>query len=150
MFLNILNMGWERTSFFHYKTHATCFNKQLTAYKNTSKEKHSYPANFSKSQLLPRWCSGKESTRQCRRIGRHRFDLWVRKIPWSRKWQPAPVFLPGKFHGQRSLGRLQSMGLQRVGHNWVYTHSLKVTGYFFKNAHNISDFFILLLSKSSY
>ena len=30
------------------------------------------------------------------------FDPWVGKIPWSRKW-PAPVFLPGKFHGQRSL-----------------------------------------------
>ena len=27
----------------------------------------------------------------------------VRKILWSRKWQPAPVILPGKFHGQRSL-----------------------------------------------
>ena len=27
---------------------------------------------------------------------RHRFDPWVGKIPWSRKWQPAPVFLPGK------------------------------------------------------
>ena len=31
------------------------------------------------------------------------FDPWVRKIPWSRKWQPTPVFLPGEFHGQRSL-----------------------------------------------
>ena len=30
-------------------------------------------------------------------------DPWVRKIPWSRKWPPAPVFLPGKLHGQRSL-----------------------------------------------
>ena len=30
-------------------------------------------------------------------------DPWVQKIPWSRKWQPTPVFLPGKFHGQRSL-----------------------------------------------
>ena len=33
--------------------------------------------------------------------------MWVRslvgKIPWNRKWQPTPVFLPGKFHGQRSL-----------------------------------------------
>ena len=28
---------------------------------------------------------------------------WIRKIPWRRKWQPSPVFLPGKFHGQRSL-----------------------------------------------
>ncbi|CAI9153447.1 unnamed protein product [Rangifer tarandus platyrhynchus] len=31
------------------------------------------------------------------------FDPWVEKIPWKRKWQPTPVFLPGKFHGQRSL-----------------------------------------------
>ena len=30
------------------------------------------------------------------------FDPWVGKIPWSRKW-PTPVFLPRKFHGQRSL-----------------------------------------------
>ena len=30
-------------------------------------------------------------------------DPWVGKIPYSRKWQPAPVFLPGNFHGQRSL-----------------------------------------------
>ena len=27
----------------------------------------------------------------------------VRKIPWRRKWQPTPVFLPGKSHGQKSL-----------------------------------------------
>ena len=30
-------------------------------------------------------------------------ETWVEKIPWRRKWQPTPVFLPGKFHGQRSL-----------------------------------------------
>ena len=30
-------------------------------------------------------------------------DPWVGKIPWTRKWQPTPAFLPGKFHGQRSL-----------------------------------------------
>ena len=28
---------------------------------------------------------------------------WVRKIPWRREWLPTPVFLPGEFHGQRSL-----------------------------------------------
>ena len=32
-----------------------------------------------------------------------RFDPWVEKIPWRRKWQPTPVFLPGKSHGLRSL-----------------------------------------------
>ena len=31
------------------------------------------------------------------------FDPWVRKIPWSKKWQPTPVVLPGKSHGPRSL-----------------------------------------------
>ena len=32
-----------------------------------------------------------------------RFNPWVRKSPWSRKWQHAPGFLPGNFHGQSSL-----------------------------------------------
>ena len=32
------------------------------------------------------------------------FDSWVRKIPWRRKWQPTPVFLPAKTQGQRSMG----------------------------------------------
>ena len=32
-----------------------------------------------------------------------RFDPWVGKIPWRRKWQPTPILLPGKSHGQRSL-----------------------------------------------
>ena len=52
---------------------------------------------------LPTWCSGKESACQRRRRKRLSFNPWIRKIPWSRKWQPTPVFLPGKFHGQRSL-----------------------------------------------
>ena len=30
-------------------------------------------------------------------------DPWVGKIPWSRKWQPPPVFLPGKSRRHRSL-----------------------------------------------
>ena len=32
-----------------------------------------------------------------------KFKPWVRKIPWRRKWQPTPVFLPGESPGQRSL-----------------------------------------------
>ena len=31
------------------------------------------------------------------------FDPWFGKIPWRKEWQPTPVFLPGEFHGQRSL-----------------------------------------------
>ena len=33
----------------------------------------------------------------------HKFNPWVREDPLSRKWQPTPIFLPGKSHGQRSL-----------------------------------------------
>ena len=36
-------------------------------------------------------------------IKRRGFDPWLGKIPWKRAWQPTPVFLPGKSHGQRSL-----------------------------------------------
>ena len=50
-----------------------------------------------------RWLSGKESVCQRRRCNRHRFDPWVRKIPWRRKWRLTPVFLLEKSHGQRSL-----------------------------------------------
>ena len=52
---------------------------------------------------LSTWHSGKESTCQCRRHKRHGFDSWAQKIPGERKWQPAPVFFPEKFHGQRNL-----------------------------------------------
>ena len=38
--------------------------------------------------------------KRCKRCG---FDPWVGKIPWRKKWQNTPVFLPGEFHGQRSL-----------------------------------------------
>jgi len=40
----------------------------------------------------------------------HGCDPWVKKIPWTRKWQPTAVFLPGKFHGQRSLAGYSSWG----------------------------------------
>ena len=46
--------------------------------------------------------SGKEPSSPCRRRKRCGFNPWVREIPWRRKWQPTPVFLPGESHGQRS------------------------------------------------
>ena len=63
---------------------------------------------------LSRWHSHIESACQCRRCG---FDPWVGKITWRRKWQPTPIFLPGKFHGQRSLAGYSPWGLQRVRYN---------------------------------
>ena len=60
---------------------------------------------------------GKESTCQCRRLKRRWFDPWVRKIPWSRKWQATPVYLPAKFCGQRNLVGYSPWGHKRVGHD---------------------------------
>ena len=45
----------------------------------------------------------KESACQCRRHKRCRFDPRVEKTLWRRAWQPIPVFLPGKFYGQKRL-----------------------------------------------
>ena len=53
-----------------------------------------------KEKGLPWWLSGKESACQWRR---YKFDPWVWKTSWRRKWQPTPVFLPGKSQVHRSL-----------------------------------------------
>ena len=59
---------------------------------------------------LPRWLSGKESPCQCSWCRTCGFSLWLRKIPWRRKWQPTPVFLPGKSRGQRSMEGYSPLG----------------------------------------
>ena len=63
---------------------------------------------------LPWWLSGKEPTCQFRR---HGFQPWVRKISRRKKWQPTPVFLPGKSQGQRRLASYNSRGCQIVRYN---------------------------------
>ena len=51
-----------------------------------------FPLSLLLSSLgFPGGTSDKEATCQCRRHRRCRFDPWVRKIPWRRKWQPTPV-----------------------------------------------------------
>ena len=49
-------------------------------------------------------------------MGEMWFDPWVEKIPWRRKWQLTPVFLPGKSHGQKSLAGYSPWG-HRVRHD---------------------------------
>ena len=66
-----------------------------------------------------------QSKKICLQCGRLGFDPWDGKIPWRMTWQPTPVFLPGGYHGQKSLvGSTKSMGSQRVGHDWVTKHSI--------------------------
>ena len=55
--------------------------------------------------------NGKGSACQYRR---HGFHPWVEKIPWRRKWQPTPAFLPGESHGPRSLAGYSPWGHKRV------------------------------------
>ena len=52
---------------------------------------------------FPGGSAGKESASNAGETGRREFNPGVRKIPSRRKWQPTPVFLPRKSHGQRSL-----------------------------------------------
>ena len=66
---------------------------------------------------LPQQLRGKVPTWPCRRCRRRGLHLCIRKIPWGRKWQPPPVFLPGKSHGQRNLVGYSPRD-QKVRHNW--------------------------------
>ena len=80
---------------------------------------------------LPRWCSGKESVCQYGRHRRHRFDPWVRKNPLEEEMATHSSILAWKIPWTEESGELQSMGSQRVGHNWTHnTHKWYVT---FKN-----------------
>ena len=63
-----------------------------------------------KSWGLPKGHRGKEYSCQRRRHKRYKFNPWVGKIPWKRRWQPTLVFLPGKSHGQRSLAAYSPWG----------------------------------------
>ena len=76
--------------------HWQCFHFQ-------TQHKEDFTALWKYLTCFPGGTSGKESTCQCRRHKRRRFNPCVREIPWSRIGQPTPVFLPGKFHGQWSL-----------------------------------------------
>ena len=64
---------------------------------------------------FPGGSDGKEICLQWRRPG---FTPWVKKSPWSWKWWPIPIFLPGELHGQRTP-QATVYGIQRVRHNWM-------------------------------
>ena len=84
--------------------------------------------------------SGKESACQCRR---YKCDPCVGKIPWRRKWQPTPVFLPGKSHGERSLAGYTVHGVTGFRHNLVTKQQHKTKIF---NASKIIYFLYMLLT----
>ena len=54
--------------------------------------------------------------------GRSEYAPWVGKIPWRRAWPPTPIFLPGESPWAEEPDGLQSMGSQRVRHDWRNKH----------------------------
>ena len=75
---------------------------------------------------LPKWLNGKVSSSKFRRCKRHGFNPRVWKIHWGRKWQPIPVFLPGKSHGPRSLVGYSPWGHKELDIFLVTEHAYKV------------------------
>ena len=63
---------------------------------------------------FPGGTSGKEASCQRKRHKKCGFYAWLRKIPSGRDWQPAPVFLPGKSHGQGSLAGYSPLGHEEL------------------------------------
>ena len=64
------------------------------------------------------------------RLKRHWFNPWVRKTPWRRAWQPTPLFLPGEFHGQKSLVGYNLWGhteLDMTEVTYTPTHYMQIT-----------------------
>ena len=55
---------------------------------------------------------------------RYWFNPWFRKIPWRRIWQPAPIFLPGKFHGQRNLAGYRACGCRKLNRTRATSSSI--------------------------
>ena len=60
-------------------------------------------------------------------VQRSRFDPWVRKIAWRRKWQPTPLFLPGEFHGRRSLVGYSPWGCKELDMTEQLTQSINIS-----------------------
>ena len=68
---------------------------------------------------FPSGASGKETTHQCRRLKRHSFHPWVRKVAWRRKMKPTSRVLVWKIPRAEEPGRLQfkTEGLSREREN---------------------------------
>lgn len=91
----------------------------------------------------------KEPVCQSRRGRRCRFDLCIRKIPWSTKWHRTPVFLAAKSHGQRSVAGYRpgatgsQTGLSGQARKNMYIQMLRYPGHSFLACPNEGDFSFL-------
>ena len=77
--------------------------------------------NHTSMYFCVRWLSRSRNRLQCRRPG---LKPRVGKIPWRREWLSAPVFLPGEFHGQRSLADYSPWGHKELDTTERLPHSM--------------------------
>ena len=107
----------------------------------------SLPLKVSTVDQLPRWLSDGGI---CLPSRRHGFNPWFGKIPWSRKWQPTPVFLPGKAHGQSNLMGYSPQDCKKVRYDLVAKYQTQWTNQesteIWFSFHSLICLFILLLT----
>ena len=103
---------------------ATWGNEDLLCHNQDSMKPNKYINNFFK-KVYTCWVvfSGSSDGRvhlQCRGP---KFHPWVKKMPWRRGWLPTLVFLPGRFHGQRSLAGYSPWGCKESDTTELLTHT---------------------------
>ena len=134
--LALLSGAWTATAPFpaHLTTEVQPFTRLPSliisrTYKECLQVLHTCPATRQSHLRLiksfPGGTSGKEAACQCSRHERLWSHPGVRKISWSRTWQPTPVFLLGKFHRRRRLVGYAPRGC-RAGLGWAHTHPSRV------------------------
>ena len=82
----------------------------------------------------------------CRRQKKHRFNPWVKQIPWRRKWPLTLVFLPGESHEQRSLAPCSPWGCKELEmtEHFVIKHSKNIV-HICKHTHTHTQIYIYTL-----
>ena len=108
------------------KTQARILDPPLTSYARQGKflnpRGHQFCSFVGMIMDFPGGASDKEPACQCRTPKRYGFDSWIGKSPWRRAWQPTPVLLPGKSHGQRSLVGYSPWGRKESDMTDQYRH----------------------------
>ena len=113
-----LNLSWWDTEHFELVPWWLCGASQRIPFsarvlKLTKLYLHGMTAALIWADLLWKSPLVAQMVKICLQCGRPGFNPWVRKVPWRREWQPTPVFLPGEFHGERSLAGYSLWGSQK-------------------------------------
>ena len=88
---------------------------------------------------------GKNPSASAGDIKRHRFNTWVRKIPWRKARQPSPVFLPWESARQTSL---VGYTVHRVTQSWTWLKRLSRRAHIFREAGNVKIFHLVKVRKA--